>query len=101
MLYMHPSQDDWASLYYDMLASFILLTLESGEGLHLILPHRNTKKDLLKFSLCHHSQEKCTVMRAENHIHNCARPDTPIGTISKPCKHTVQIILAPRRSSVL
>ena len=50
MLYMHPSQDDWASLYYDMLASFILLTLESGEGLHLILPHRNRKNDLLKFS---------------------------------------------------
>jgi hypothetical protein len=24
--------------------------LEGGEGLHLILPHRNMKKDLLKFS---------------------------------------------------
>ena len=96
-------------------ASFILLTLEGGEGLHLIMPHRNRKNDLLKFSsyiketgkkiywsLVHISttrKKKCTV-RAENYLHYYA-PDTPIGTISKPWEHTVQIIPAPRRSNVL
>ena len=34
-----------------MLASFTLLTLEGGEDLHLVRPHRNRKKVLLKFSL--------------------------------------------------